>query len=306
MREGGGIGRVTVASFLVVVAKDHLCAGEALLVGILEDFLQGADEARVVGRAEEDERGDHDGGVEDVAALVALGEVAAVKVVAALHDLVVELVADVDPSEAVRAGEAGALLAEAHAAVQRHPEHDLGVEEVLDLAAGLPDRHVLFVAHLGHVVHHAPDREPLVVGDWVAVLVVQVDAVQQFAVDVQLCVEDGRVADAHGLAALVPFQMAQLHLGDLVLAADGEHERQEGTFRARPGLLLRVREDPVEDEVHVRLRLLAVAHLEEDVEGERRVPDPGVPVVPVAAAAHVLRQGKCGRRHDGARRLVRQ
>lgn len=118
--------------------------------------------------------------------------------------------------------------------------------------------------------------------------------------------EDGRVADAHGLAALVPFQMAQLDLGDLVLAANGEHERQEGPLRARPGLLLRVREDPVEDEVHVRLRLLAVAHLEEDVEGEGRVADPGVPVVPVAAAAHVLRQGKGGRRHDGPRGLVRQ
>lgn len=174
----------TVASFLVVVAKDHLCAGEALLIRILEDFLEGADEAGVVGRAEEDERGDHDGGVEDVAALIALGEVAAVKVVAALHDLVVELVADLDPFEAFRAGEAGALLAEAHAAVQRHPEHDLGVEEILDLAAGLPDGHVLFVAHLDHVVDHAPDRQPLVVGDWVAVLVVQVDAVQQLAVDV--------------------------------------------------------------------------------------------------------------------------
>lgn len=59
-----------------------------------------------------------------------------------------------------------------------------------------------------HVVQDLADGHPLLPGDGLAVLVVQVDAVHQLAVDVELLVEGGAVADADGGAAAVAGEVA--------------------------------------------------------------------------------------------------
>src|SRR5205085_11410301 len=54
------------------------------------------------------------------------------------------------------------------------------------------------------------------------------------------------------------------------------------------------------------LRLVLVAGGEQGVQGERRVAEPAVPVVPVPNASELLGEGRRGGRDDPAGRRVRQ
>lgn len=121
-----------------VVAVHEPGGREAALLRGQQDAVDGADEARVVGRDEEDERRDEDRGVEQVAALVGLGEAAQRRRVAARHDVLVELVADREPFGAVGAWPAP-FVGEPEAAVEGDPEHYFGVDEVLLFVADFPD-----------------------------------------------------------------------------------------------------------------------------------------------------------------------
>jgi hypothetical protein len=62
--------------------------------------------------------------------------------------------------------------------------------------------------------------------------------------------------------------------------------------------------DPREDEVHARFNLLHETYLEEDIDGEGRIADPRVSIIPVVGAANVLRERECWCENDGAHRLV--
>ena len=55
---------------------------------------------------------------------------------------------------------------------------------------------------------------------------------------------------------------------------------------------------PVRQPVEVRGRLRGEPELEEGVQRERGVAQPGEPVVPVALSADILREARCGRRDD--------
>lgn len=107
----------TVVGFLVVVTEDHTGTGETLFFGCLEDLLERADEAGVVGWEEEDQRRDQNRCVQNFGTLEALREVAAVGVVSLIHDFVVKLVADLDPFVAVWTWKTGAFLAETDCSV---------------------------------------------------------------------------------------------------------------------------------------------------------------------------------------------
>lgn len=111
--------------------------------------------------------------------------------------------------------------------------------------------------------------------DGLAVLVVQVDAVHELAVNVELLVEGGAVADANGLAAAVAVEVREFMLGDVGLAADGEHDGETAVFHA--GF-----EKTLADEVHVGVCFFGEAQAEEDVDCEAGVADPGEAVVPVS------------------------
>ena len=90
--------------------------------------------------------------------------------------------------------------------------------------------------------------------------------------------------------------MIQRRLRKVAPAVYAVHELQ-GTVGVG---LLAARLEPV----HEPCRLFREADTQEAVEGEGGVPDPGVPVVPVALSADALGQTHGGGRHDGARRLV--
>ena len=75
-------------------------------------------------------------------------------------------------------------------------------------------------------------RTPAVVADGRDVLVVQVDRVHQLAVDVQLELPVGGVADPHRPRAAVAVQVVELLLGQVGPAVDAVHELQRARRRA--------------------------------------------------------------------------
>jgi hypothetical protein len=126
----------------------------------------------------------------------------------------------------------------------------------------------------------------------------QVQRVQELAVDVELDLVPGAVADANRRRVAPPAQVAEHALGEVVLAADPVHDLQRALARAAAGRA-----------GHERDELLGLVGARADVERldrQARVADPREAVVPVALAADRLRQR--GRRggDDRPGRAVRQ
>ena len=113
-----------------------------------------------------------------------LYEGAALRVPAALRDLPVDRVPGRHPADDV--GGQSPLAGNAYGALDRHPAHQPGVGELPPAAAHLPESLVGLVPVLVHPVDDLADFLPAVVGNRRAVLVVQVDRVNELAVDVEL------------------------------------------------------------------------------------------------------------------------
>src|SRR3989454_3520136 len=104
--------------------------------------------------------------------------------------------------------------------VDRHPAHHPRVEELLPSAAHLPDALVRLAPVGADPVDQPDDVRPGVVPDGRAVLVVQVDGVHQLAVDVELEVVEGGVADTDRTRAHVALEVGQGLLGQRVAAVE--------------------------------------------------------------------------------------
>ena len=172
--------------------------------------------------------------------------------------------------------------------VEGRPAHHPAVREVLLAAAGLPDPLAGLVPVVGQPVDHAAQRDPAAVTQLDPVLVGEVDAVQRLAVDVHLPLVRRAVADPHRARAAVALPVVQRLLHQVRGAVDPVHDVERTALAAH--LLL----DPVPQPAGERRRLLGEAHPEQGVDRERGVAHPGVPVVPVALAAHLLGQAGGG------------
>ena len=145
---------------------------------------------------------------------------------------------------------------------------------------------------------HSSDLDeihPGVVGDRLGVLVVEVDRVDQLAVDVELELLGRAVSDPDGRRAGVALEVVEHGLLEVGPAVDAVHDLKRAVTAA--GRLA----EAVGEPAHERLRLLGEAEPQERVEGEGGVADPGVAVVPVALAAELLGKARGRRGHDGAR-----
>ena len=119
--------------------------------------------------------------------------------------------------------------------------------------------------------------------------------VEQLAVDVELALVPGAVADPHrGSCPRQPAEVGQLALGQVALAADAEHDLQ---VVAPPQLGRRRRRHEVEELVG----LVGAGGHPQRLQREAGVADPRVAVVPVARAARRLGQ-RGGRRGARSRR----
>ena len=99
--------------------------------------------------------------------------------------------------------------------------------------------------------------------------------VDHLAIDIELQLTVRVVADPHRARARVAVEMRQLALGEVRLAENVVEHLQLGPAQAR-----RV-QHPVQEGV----RLFPIAQREERAQGERRVAQPAVAVVPIANAA---------------------
>ena len=140
--------------------------------------------------------------------------------------------------------------------------------------------------------------QPAPVGGLHAVGVGEVHGVHRLAVDVELELAGGAVADAHRPRPAPALEMIQGLLGQIGTAVDAVHDLQRVAAVAVPFV------GAVPQPAAEGGGLLGEAEPEQRVDGERAVPDPGVPVVPVALAAGLLGQPGGGRGHDRAGRRV--
>ena len=172
------------------------------------------------------------------------------------------------------------LVGQPQRPIQCDPALHFRVDKVLLSAANLPDA----VVGARPVVRPNPasgEVGPNVVSDRRSVLVVQINRIHQLAIDVELQLRRGGVADAHRTRAAIALQVVERFLGQFVAAVDSIHDLQWSAMR-RP--LDRALLQPA----HKLLRLLLEAQPHKRIQRERRVPDPGVPVIPVAHAAEFL------------------
>ena len=146
---------------------------------------------------------------------------------------------------------------------------------------------------------HAIEEPAGVVVDVVELVGKPERGAEQLAVDVDLQLVPGAVAHSHRRAALPPLEVRKGALGQVVLAADAEHDLQAVVGSDRGG---RRRGEEGEEVVC----LVRTGSDPERLHREARVAHPGVAVVPVALSADAL--GKRGRRggDDRAAGLERQ
>jgi len=112
-------------------------------------------------------------------------------------------------------------LAQLHPAVDRHPRHDLGVHEVALRAPHLPDAVIGLAPDLAHVLDQHAAQRPRVVRQRVLEDLGGVPHhVEHLAVDVELELPAGAVADPHGCRPLVAPEPRDLVLVEAPLAGD--------------------------------------------------------------------------------------
>ena len=118
----------------------------------------------------------------------------------------------------------------------------------------------------------------------------QVQGVHDLAVDVELELVDGRVADPHRPRPLVAAQPVQLLLGDAALAGHAVQDLH----------LLRLAGDGPQQPLAPRLGLVGQPGQHQRRQGEGGVPQPAVAVVPVADPSELLGERGGGGGHDPA------
>src|SRR6188472_4493265 len=100
-----------------------------------------------------------------------------------------------------------ARVALAKGAVQRHPAHHLGMREVQRLAAHLPDARVGLAPDATDEVCDASESAAGLAVDPPARVRVDQSCLQQVAVDVELGLRGGVVADSYRTRSAVPIQL---------------------------------------------------------------------------------------------------
>jgi hypothetical protein len=152
---------------------------------------------------------------------------------------------------------------------------------VLRLAATLPDPLVGLPPDARRGLDLAAERLPELAGEVLLDLDVDVDRVEEGTVDVVLTLVVGGVPYPDGTCPLIALQVVEGALMEVLLPADPVHDLKPLAIRR-----------PVDvGHVHHEIgRLVVEAEGVEGPEGEGRVADPGIAVIPVALAARSLGQ----------------
>jgi hypothetical protein len=136
----------------------------------------------------------------------------------------VDLVRDATP--AVGDGVATATGGEPRAAVERHPAHQLRGDEVLGIAARLPDPLIGLAPDGRGPLGLSFDDGPQARRGVPVLLRVHVERIEDGPENVVLALFVGAVADADRTRALVAGQVVERLLGEVALPADSVHDLQ--------------------------------------------------------------------------------
>lgn len=211
---------------------------------------------------------------------------------AAFHDLLENGVPGAAPLPHV--GGPAEALGQAQPLVEGDPAHHAAVCEVLAAAAGLPDALVRPVPVVGEPVQRPGQRLPSPVRGLLRDLQALGHRGEGLAVDVQLELVDGAVADADGGGAAIALEVFECLLRQVGIAVDPVHRLE------RLLLLALALVQPVDEPVDEGGGLLYEAEVQHGPHGQRAVAHPGEPVVPVALSADLLGQAHGRRRDEGA------
>src|SRR5262245_6223925 len=159
------------------------------------------------------------------------------------------------------------------------------------LAPYLPDAFVGLVPVVAHPIDGVGDPLPEIVAGRLRVLVVEVEGIDELAVDIELELTVGGVADAHRARAAITFEVVERSLEQLLAAVDAVNDLEVGGMVGP-----RAMADPV-DEI---AGFVGQAQPDEPVERERGIAGPRVAVVPVAHAPDLFGKAEGGGGHDGA------
>ncbi len=171
--------------------------------------------------------------------------------------------------------------------VQGHPAHQSGMQKVVLLTAHFPDAHIFLVPDFADLIGDFHGVFPTLVGDGFAVLVDQVHRVHQLAINIQLDLVDGLIADAHRPGATVAAEVVQLGFWQLLTTVDAVEDVDFGRLAAAVA-------DASFEPTHVSIGFVDEAQAHKGIDGKRGVTDPSVTVVPVALAAGCFRQPEGG------------
>src|SRR5579859_887406 len=120
----------------------------------------------------------------------------------------------------------GTRLGDLRGPVERHPAGDAGEKEILPAASYFPDAVIGLVPVLAQPVHLLLQRLPEIIRDGVPILIEQIYGIHQLAVDIQLQLRIGVIADANGSAALIARETSQVVFSQLPAAVQGIHDAQ--------------------------------------------------------------------------------
>ena len=116
-----------------------------------------------------------------------------------------------------------------------------------------------------------------------------VHGAEQFAVDVQLTLIPGAIADPNGHRVSPALQVRQFALGQVPFAADAKHDLEVPAVVERAG-------GGGGHVVEKLIGLIRAGRHPKSLDRKGSITDPGVAVVPVSGAAHRLGQGRGRRR----------
>src|SRR5260370_42239428 len=153
-----------------------------------------------------------------------LRERMALAVPATRHYLLVDTISFLYPSFAV--SWKCAFVGQPHAAIQRHPVHYLRINEMLLAIPHLPNSRVRRLPVLADPIEPGADSHPEIVVDRTDVLVVEVQRIENFAVDVVLILFDRFISNAHVPRLAISLPMIQSLLRQPTLAMDSEDDWQ--------------------------------------------------------------------------------
>src|SRR5205823_9855482 len=150
-------------------------------------------------------------------------------------------------------------------AVEPNPEHHLREEVTARPAPRFPDAGIVHLPVFEDVIHNTEQNLPSRLGQLLPRLPRRVGGLDELAVDVELELLDGGVADPDGLRPTVALQLVEYKLGHAVLGVDRVHHLK----------LLRVTimrgTDPAQEAIHLVLEPELMERVHEIRSEERRV-----------------------------------